>query len=109
MTVLGLVALSLALAPRPASITPEVFSRMRTIEGVIAILFGVLGMVIVRAAIAKYSNLSKDLPVQKHETVTFVVALVAILGLMATTAAILFGTVNHVNPPDDRRFSRIGP
>ncbi len=109
MAILGLVALSIAIAPRPASISAELFSRMRTIEWVLAAVFCGLGMVIVRASIAKYSNLPKDTEVQKHEAYTVVFASVAILGLLATAIAVVSGTVNNQNRPISNDFRHIGP
>ena len=103
MTVLGFVALSLAIAPRPSSISADLFSRMRTIEWVIAILVGGLGMVIVRAAIVRFSNLPKVSVVQRHEMIT------VILGLLATAIAVVGGTVTKKGQPISSDFSHIGP
>ena len=109
MTVLGFVALSLAIAPRPSSISADLFSRMRTIEWVIAILVGGLGMVIVRASIVRFSNLPKVSEVQRHEMITVILGSLAILGLLATAIAVVGGTVTKKGQPISSDFSHIGP
>ena len=56
LLVIGLIALGLTQSPRPTYISPEIYSRMKQMEWVIAILFVVLGMGIVRMTVVRLSK-----------------------------------------------------
>jgi membrane-bound ClpP family serine protease len=56
LLIIGLITLGLTQSPRPTSIPPEIYAKMRQVEWVIAILFVGLGMWIVRTTMVKLSN-----------------------------------------------------
>ncbi len=56
LLVIGLIALGLTQSPRPTYISPEIYSRMKQMEWVVAILFVVLGMGIVRMTVVRLSK-----------------------------------------------------
>jgi membrane-bound ClpP family serine protease len=65
MLIIGLIALGLTQSPRPSYISPDIYSRMKQMEWVIAILFVVLGMGIVRMTVLKLSKSDEDLELSK--------------------------------------------
>lgn len=58
--VIGLMAFGLTSAPRPTSISPDIYARLRQIEWVIAILFTILGMIILRTSITRLTRPPED-------------------------------------------------
>lgn len=110
MLVIGLSALGLTQSPRPSSISPEVYSRMRGVEWTLGILFIIVGMIIVRMVILKFTKLHEESPSTK-ETFISIVPTVIVGALLSVWIVNYLRTplVIAANTPMDDEISEIGP
>ena len=108
--VIGLSALGLTQSPRPSSIAPEVYSRMRGVEWTLGILFLIVGMIIVRMVVLKFTKLPDESPSMKESFIAIVpTAIVGVLLSIWVVNYLRTPLVIAANNPMDDGISEISP